>query len=80
METLLPNRDAARYRIRVGGHLAEHWANWFDGMALTWEADGATTLVGQLRDQAALHSILNRIRDLGLTLMIVECLDNPIEC
>ncbi len=47
MELFFPNRDAVRYRIRVGGHLAEHWANWFDGMALTWDADGATTLVGQ---------------------------------
>ena len=76
MELFFPNRDAVRYRIQVGGHLAEHWANWFDGMALTWDADGATTLVGQLRDQATLHGILTRIRDLRLNLIMVECLDD----
>jgi hypothetical protein len=66
----------ATYRIKVQGRLNETWSAWFDGMAVTVEANGdgaaATTLTGSVADQVALHSLLSRIRDLGLPLLLVE--------
>lgn len=53
-------------------HLAPHWSDYLAGMTLVHEADGATTLVGVLPDQAALHGVLASIRDLGLTLIEVN--------
>ncbi len=60
--------------IRVGGHLDPHWADSF-GLALTHEAGGVTTLTGAVRDQAQLHGILERIRDLGVPLLSVAVTD-----
>jgi hypothetical protein len=60
------------YRIRIQGHLGQRWASWFDGMTITHEAGGTTLLEGQVADQAALHGVLQRIRDTGLTLISVE--------
>ena len=60
---------SARYRIRVQGQLGPQWADWFGGFTLSWEEPGETVFVGQINDQAALHGILNAIRDLGLTLL-----------
>ncbi len=54
------------YQIKIKGHLDERWADWFEGMTFTHESDGTTTLHGPVIDQAALHGILNGIRDLGL--------------
>ena len=66
--------SAATYEIVVEGHLDARWARWFEGMALTHETDGTTHLVGPVADQAALHSLLTRIRDLGLTLVsLAQC-------
>ncbi len=62
----------AVYRIRVRGHLPPEWSQWFDSMALTLEANGDTTLVGPVVDQPALHALLARVRDLGLTLLVVS--------
>lgn len=62
----------ATYVLQVTGTLDAHWAAWFDGLCMTSEADGTTTLVGPLVDQAALHGVLRKIRDLGLTLLSVE--------
>ena len=63
----------AQYRIRVRGILdSGRWAAWFDNFALTPEANGDTTLTGEVTDQAALHGLINRVRDLGLTLVAVE--------
>lgn len=59
-----------RYEIRVEGHLAADWSDWFEGLAIQ-EANGETILSGPL-DQAALHGILARIRDLGLALVAVN--------
>lgn len=59
----------AGYVLRVSGHLDPHWSAWFVGMALAHEADGTTTLTGAVADQAELHGILTRIRDLGVTLI-----------
>ncbi|RFU21834.1 hypothetical protein [Geodermatophilus marinus] len=66
--------DAGRYEIRLAGRLDDRWATWFDGMTLT-TADGTTVLSGPLADQAALHGVLARIRDLGLPLVAVTRLD-----
>ena len=61
-----------RYRITIEGTLDGSWSAWFDGLALAQDADGNTTLDGAVRDQAALHGLLARVRDLGLTLLAVE--------
>lgn len=60
------------YRITVKGTLDQAWSTWFEGMTVTHEPDGDTALVGIVRDQAALHGLLGKIRDLGLTLIAVE--------
>ena len=66
------DRASAHYRIRIGGHLDPAWSDWFDGLAITQEADDTTTLAGPLIDQAALYGLLSRLRDLGATLLAVE--------
>jgi hypothetical protein len=60
------------YRIRIKGHLAAHWADWFDGMTITCLDNGETLIEGVIVDQAALHGMLNHIRDLGLPLLAVD--------
>ena len=67
--------DSGRYEIRVRGHLESRWAVWFDGMSLTTEADGTTSIQGRVIDQAALHGVLHRLRDTGLPLISVTQLD-----
>jgi hypothetical protein len=59
------------YEIRVAGYLDAHWSQWFDGLQLTHLPGGETMLYGPLPDQAALHGLLERIRDLNLTLIAV---------
>jgi hypothetical protein len=59
------------YEIRVRGHLESRWAAWFDGMTLTRESDGTTTISGPVVDQAALHGLLATLRDTGLPLVSV---------
>ena len=63
---------APHYRITVKGALDDSWSAWFDGLAIARDAGGDTTLEGAVRDQAALHGLLARVRDLGLTLLAVE--------
>ena len=63
------------YEIKIKGHLNDSWADWFDGMAFTHESDGSTTLTGKIIDQAALHGMLKKIRDLGIPLLSVNPLD-----
>ena len=57
------------HEIRVQGRLDDRWVDWLEGLALTREDDGTTTLTGPLADQAALHSVLNTIRDLNLPIV-----------
>lgn len=64
-----------RYRLRVNGHLEDYWSAWFGGLTLTHENDGTTSLSGDVSDQAALHGLLTRVRDLGLTLIGLEAID-----
>jgi hypothetical protein len=59
------------YSIRVKGHLDGHWSAWFDDMTISNEANGEAVLQGRLVDQAALHGVLMKVRDLGLRLLAV---------
>ena len=59
------------YEIRLQGHLDRRWATWFDGLNLTVEPDGTTLISGHVADQAALHGLLDKVRDLGLPLISV---------
>lgn len=65
----------AIYRIRIQGHLDSQWTDWFDQMTITLEEDGNSLLTGTVVDQAALHGLLKKIRDLGLTLISI-CPEN----
>jgi hypothetical protein len=65
-----------RYAIRIKGHLDQRWADWFDGLSFTHDGDGTTLLAGPLADQAALHGVLNKIRDLGLPIISVQTLSH----
>ena len=69
------------YEIRLQGHLDPRWAAWFDGLGLTHERDGTTVLRGPVVDQAALHGLLRKVRDLGLPLVSVTAVeaDRPDE-
>ena len=57
------------YQIRIKGHLGPKWADWFGGMTITLEDNGDTLLTGQVVDQAALHGLLRKVRDLGMPLI-----------
>ena len=62
---------AGQYEIRIKGHLESRWAAWFDGLSLAHNSDGTTIISGLVADQAALHGLLQRVRDIGLPLMSV---------
>ena len=64
-------RELGQYEIRLKGHLEARWAAWFDGLSLTQESDGTTVIRGAVIDQAALHCLLRKVRDLGLPLIAV---------
>ena len=59
------------YEIRVQGHLDRRWSAWFDDMTLLADDDGSTLISGQVADQAALHGLIQKVRDLGLPLLSV---------
>ena len=64
--------EAGRYEIRLKGHLDPRWAAWFDGLSLIHESDGATVIRGPVADQAALHGLLQKVRDVGISLVSVN--------
>jgi hypothetical protein len=64
--------EQAVYHITVRGIVDEQWSDWLAGLTITPQPDGSTLLVGPLRDQAALHGLLNKIRDMGLPLLSLE--------
>ena len=63
------------YQIRVQGHLDQIWSAWFDNLTIQHDPDGGTTLAGPVADQAALYGLIEKARDLGLTLLAVLQLD-----
>jgi len=73
-----PKTDSSQpvtYQIRIKGHLDSRWTDWFEGLTITLEEDGDTFLAGPVVDQAALHGLLKKVRDLGMPLVSV----NPVE-
>ena len=69
------HHGAGRYEIRIKGHLHARWADWFDGLRLTNGSDGTTIISGPVLDQAALHGLLQKVRDIGLPLVSVTQVD-----
>ena len=65
------HHEPGRYEIRIKGHLDARWAAWFEGLTITREDNGETRLRGLVVDQAALHGLLRKVRDLGLPLLSV---------
>jgi hypothetical protein len=59
------------YQIRLQGHLGSQWTDWFDGLTIALEEDGDTLLTGPVADQAALHGLLKKVRDLGIPLISI---------
>ena len=70
-----PTSAAPYYEIRLKGQLEARWEQWFDGLTITLEENGDTLLSGPVMDQAALHGLLKKVRDLGLPLVSVS----PVE-
>lgn len=69
-----PNTNLGKaiiYQIRLQGHLGRQWMDWFDGMSITLEDNGDTVLTGPVVDQAALHGVLKKVRDVGIPLLSV---------
>ena len=66
------HRGPGRYEIRLEGHLEARWSAWFDGLTVTRDSDGTTLIHGLVADQAALHGLLQKTRDLGLPLISVN--------
>jgi hypothetical protein len=64
------------YQIRIKGHLDSQWTDWFEGLTITLEEDGDTLLTGPVVDQSALHGLLKKVRDLGMSLVSV----NQVQC
>ena len=70
---------ACYYYIRVRGHLDQSWSDWFEGLAVSNESSGDAVLAGSIVDQAALHGVLAKVRDLGLPLLAVIQLETDHE-
>ena len=70
-------QEPGHYELRVEGHLDDHWVEWFEHLELTRASDGTTTLRGPVADQAALHSLLTKVRDLGMVLISVRMITAP---
>jgi uncharacterized protein DUF6326 len=73
-----PSSNARYYEIRIKGYLSPQWIDWFEGLTITLEEDGNTLLTGPVADQAALHGLLKKVRDLGMSLVSVNQI-HPLE-
>jgi hypothetical protein len=71
--------DGSTYAIQVRGHLDGHWSGWLGDLVITHHDDGTATLVGSITDQAELHGLLARVRDLGITLIAVTPVTAPAD-
>ena len=83
LNKIRPENDAGQpmiYQIRIKGQLDRQWTDWFEGLAITLEENGDTLLTGPVVDQAALHGLLKKVRDLGVTLISVNRLDPGLLC
>ncbi len=69
--TTTEHDEPGRYEIRIKGHLDDRWADWLEGLTFTHESDGTTHLAGPVVDQAALHGLLKKVRDLGMPLLSI---------
>jgi hypothetical protein len=69
------HNGAGWYEIRLKGHLDSRWAAWFDGLSLTQDSGGTTVISGPVLDQAALHGLLQKVRDIGIPLVSVAQVD-----
>ena len=67
------------YQIRIKEHIDDSWSSWFEGMTIRREESGGTVISGTLADQTALHGILMKIRDLGLTLLEVKYINQSVQ-
>jgi hypothetical protein len=65
-----------RVEIRIKGHIAPHWSDWFEGLTINYAEDDETVLTGDVPDQAALFGLLARVRDLGLGLLSVNSVES----
>jgi hypothetical protein len=75
LNNLNPKNDPGQplvYQIRIAGHLGDQWTDWFEGLTITLIANGDTLLTGPVVDQAALHGLLKKVRDLGMPLLSVN--------
>ena len=75
MAEVIDSSQPTIYQIRIKSHLDSDWTDWFEGLTITLEEDGNTLLTGPVVDQAALHGLLKKVRDLGMLLVSV----NPVE-
>ncbi len=71
----IDSSEAMVYQIRLKGHLGSQWTDWFGGLTITPEETGDTLLTGPVIDQAALFGLLRKVRDLGMPLLSVICVD-----
>lgn len=71
----MSDKNVNVYEIRLKGHLEPRWVKWFDGLAITLEENGTTLLRGQIADQAALHGLLKKVRDVGLPLLSINSVE-----
>ena len=74
---VMTSSRAVIYEFRVGGHLDDHWSAWLGELTITRHHDGTSTLTGPVADQAQLHGVLARLRDIGATLLSLNVLETP---